>query len=331
MKTDIIVDLQYGDCGKGKIAHHLLRTGNYTHCIRYNGGCNAGHTIYHEGKKMVTHHIPAGVFYNTKSIIGPGCVLNIEQFFKEMKELREAGLDFSDDLVKIAKNVHIITDKHMQKDGKDSTIGTTKRGNGPAYSEKYGREGIRAENIPELKPYLIDLYDELYSSPSNEILFEGAQGFGLDIDWGDYPYVTSSHCTAPSALLNGVSWQTINRVYGVAKPYETYVGLKDFEPKEDADLFEQIRQVGAEFGATTGRSRQINWMNLDLILKAVRMNGVTDLIFNKMDVMDEVGVYKIYTNDNLVILNTSNAFKEFVKNKLPSSVNIVYSYSPEKI
>ena len=158
MLADIIVDLQYGDCGKGKITHHLCKTGEYTHVIRYNGGCNAGHTIYHEGEKFITHHIPAGVFFGIKSIIGSGCVLNIEQFFTELEELRSAGIDV-DNLVYVAKNTHVITPEHLEEDGEDKKIGTTKRGNGPAYRDKYSRTGRRAEEFEELKPYMIDLYD----------------------------------------------------------------------------------------------------------------------------------------------------------------------------
>jgi adenylosuccinate synthase len=134
MLADIIVDLQYGDCGKGKITHHLCRHGDYTHVLRYNGGCNAGHTIYHEGKKFVTHHIPAGVFFGVKSIIGSGCVVNPVQFFAEIDELEAAGIK-TQGLVFIADNAHVITADHLAEDGTDTTIGTTKQGNGPAYRE----------------------------------------------------------------------------------------------------------------------------------------------------------------------------------------------------
>ena len=156
MISDIVVDLQYGDCGKGKVTHHLCRTGEYTHVIRYNGGCNAGHTIFHQGKKFITHHIPAGVFFGIRSIIGPGCVVNVDQFFKEIGELNEGGIN-TDGLVFIAKNAHIITQEHIEEEAKYSKIGTTKRGNGPAYRDKYARTGVRAEEVAELRPYLIDM------------------------------------------------------------------------------------------------------------------------------------------------------------------------------
>ena len=159
MIADIIVDLQYGDCGKGKITHALCRRGDYTHVIRYNGGCNAGHTIYHNKRKFVTHHIPAGVFFGIKSIIGSGCVVFPEQLFKEIRALEEGGID-TEGLIYIAENAHVITKSHLEEDGKDTTIGTTKRGNGPAYRDKYDRKGLRAKDVPELRPFLIDLYEE---------------------------------------------------------------------------------------------------------------------------------------------------------------------------
>ena len=205
MITDIVIGLQHGDEGKGKVAHHLLKSGEYTHCIRFNGGCNAGHTIYHEGTKFVTHHIPAGVFFGIPSIIGPGCVLNVNQLLKEMYELTESGINLAHTL-KIASNVHIITKDHVDEDSKDEIIGTTKSGNGPAYRDKYARCGIRASDIGFLKPFLIDVYEELHNNEvSPIILMEGAQGFWLDPDWGDYPYVTSSHCGVAAALLNGIA------------------------------------------------------------------------------------------------------------------------------
>ena len=292
MIADVIVDLQYGDCGKGKVTHHLLKDGGYTHCIRYNGGCNAGHTIYHHGTKFVTHHLPAGCFFGVKSIIGSGCVVNVDQFFRELNQLDSEGIA-TKGLVFIAKNAHIITDKHLEEDGKDKKIGTTKRGNGPAYRDKFARVGKRAEDVPELKEYLIDLYEELHESDKNiKILFEGAQGFGLDIDWGDYPYVTSSNCISGAALLNGVPPQSIRNVWGVAKAYETYVGSKEFQGNDE--IFDLIQEVGEEYGATTGRKRQVNWMSMKLLKKAAKINGVTHLVVNKMDVLEQVKQWSVY-------------------------------------
>jgi adenylosuccinate synthase len=329
MQADVVVDLQYGDCGKGKVTHHLCRTQDYTHVVRYNGGCNAGHTIYHNGKRFITHHIPAGVFFGVKSIIGPGCVINPDQFFKEIKELNDGGIN-TDGLIFIAKNTHIITEKHKKQDSEDTTIGTTRSGNGPAYRDKYSRDGIRASTIPVLKDYMIDMYEELHSGKRTNILFEGAQGFGLDIDWGDYPYVTSSHCTSGAALLNGVPPQAIKKVWGVAKMYETYVGAKKFEP--DNEIFSLIRNLGQEYGATTGRPRQCNWMNWDLVDKAININGVTDLVFNKVDILDQVGRYKLYHKGELIKFENCEQMKDWINEAVATRfVNVYFSGDKDRI
>lgn len=321
MIADIVVDLQYGDCGKGKVAHDLCRKNKYSHVIRYNGGCNAGHTIYHEGKKFITHHIPCGVFFGIKSIIGPGCVVHVDTLLKEIQELEDNGIN-AKELLSVAANAHLITDWHLAEDKKDKEIGTTKRGNGPAYRDKYARKGVRALEDPRLSPYIIDIYDELYENcnPNNvKILFEGAQGFGLDVDWGDYPFVTSSHCTAGSALLNGVPPSAVRDVWGVAKIYETYVGAKAFEGPDD--IFEEIRQIGQEFGSTTGRARQINWLDFDLLKMASRINGVSKLVFNKMDVLEEVDSWCLFDGPNLYEFKNRDDTEFWIKSKLELEVN----------
>jgi len=328
MKADVVIGAQYGDEAKGKIAHYLCKSGGYTHVIRFNGGCNAGHTIYHKGKKFITHHIPCGVFYGVHSIIGPGCVVDPERFFKEIQEPEDAGIP-AEALVSIAKNAHVITDEHREEDGKDSTIGTTKRGNGPAYRDKYARKGVRAEEMECFKDYLIDVYEELHSKPNTKVLLEGAQGFGLDIDHGDYPYVTSSHCTAASALLSGIPPQAVNRIWGVAKIYETYVGAKKFE--SDDDVFKIIRNIGKEYGATTGRPRQCNWLDWDFLEKSVRMNGVTDLVFNKMDVLREINKWTLIHKGKKVEFETEENMKKWIVQKanlLPTIPNVYFSGDP---
>lgn len=309
MDADIIVDLQYGDTGKGKVAHFLCKSEEYTHVLRYNGGCNAGHTIYHHDKKFVTHHIPVGVFWGVKSVIGPGCVLDPVQFFKELKEIEEGGVDVKGKVF-VAKNTHIITEAHKKEDGKEATIGTTKRGTGPAYRDKYARTGIRAESVPELKPYLIDMYEEFHTDQERVVLGEGAQGFGLDIDWGDYPYVTSSHCTTAGFLTNGLPPQSVRNVWGVAKMYATYVGAKKFEP--DDPIFEKIRTLGEEFGATTGRPRQVNWLDMDFLEQGARVNGVTHLVFNKIDILRAVDVWRLVADNKEHSFNSEEAMKAFI-------------------
>jgi adenylosuccinate synthase len=328
--ADIIVDLQHGDSGKGKIANELCKSGEYTHVVRYNGGNNAGHTIYHDGKKIVTHAIPCGVIHGVKSIIGSGCVVNAKHFLSELKELEDAGVK-CEGLVYIARNAHVITDDHLMEDRQDNAIGTTKRGNGPAYRDKYSRKGVRAEQVKELQPYLIDLHEEFYGQDTRvycRILFEGAQGFGLDVDWGDYPYVTSSHCTVGGAVLNGVPPRYIRNVWGVAKIYETYVGAKKFEP--DEPIFGKIRELGAEYGATTGRPRQCNWLNMQELVKAVEINGVNKIVFNKVDILRETGTWKIYDKSgNLKTFNDENSLKSYIYDTLPHYVGqIKFSDNP---
>lgn len=323
--ADVILDMQQGDCGKGKISNHLAKGQTYTHVVRFNGSNNAGHTIYHEDKKLVTHSVPAGVIHGIKSIIGPGCVLNVKHFFKELKELEDAGIT-TKNKVFVANNTHIITEQHLIEDGTDTKIGTTRRGNGPAYRDKYDRKGIRACEISELRPYLVDIYEEFYGRDDCKILFEGAQGFYLDVDWGDYPYVTSSHCTIGSAIMNGVPPQKIRHVWGAAKIYETYVGSKQFEPEDP--VFHKIRQIGNEYGATTGRPRQCNWLNLDNLQKAIQINGVTDLVFSKMDVLSEVGKWALYHHGNTKNFSSEGEIVEYIVEELNPMLRIYWSSNP---
>ena len=332
MIADVVVDLQYGDCGKGKVAHALCEDNDYTHVIRYNGGCNAGHTIYHDGKKFITHHIPCGVFYGVKSIIGPGCVIHPETFFAELESLEKDGIN-AKELTKVASNAHIITDFHRIEDSKDEDIGTTKRGNGPAYRDKYARRGVRAFEDPRFAPYLVNMYEELYQNEEFEdleILFEGAQGFGLDIDWGDYPYVTSSHCTVGSAILNGVPPRCIRDVWGVAKIYETYVGKKEFEGTDE--IFELIRELGQEFGSTTGRPRQINWLDYDLLKMAVQINGVNKMVINKMDILERANSWCLYSGPTLYQFDNREDIEFWIQSKLllEADENIEIFFSDNK-
>ena len=333
--ADVIVDLQAGDTGKGKVCNTLSQIQNeYTHVIRYNGGGNAGHTIYKKGKKMVTHFIPSGIVNGVKSIIGPGCVVNPIKLLQEIQQLESNGVEVIGNLF-IDKRVHIITPEHIDKDSTDTKIGTTKTGNGPCYSDKYSRNGNRAENAEILEPFIIDIYDELHNNGNSKILFEGAQGFELDVDWGDYPYVTSSHCTVGSAVLNGVPPQRIRKVYGVCKAYNTYVGAKEFESEKDKKVFERIREVGNEYGSTTGRPRQIGWTNLDDLIKASNINGVTHLVVNKVDVLEKVETFKLICKNELINFVDKEFFKMFleqlIKKNCPTIREIIFSESAETI
>ena len=318
MIADIVVGLQHGDEAKGKVTHHLCKDGNYTHVLRFNGGGNAGHTIYHNGQRFVTHYIPAGVFYGIKSVIGSGCVLNIRHFLEEVCELKKAGIDTS--LIKIAKNCHLITEENLKEDQKDEKIGTTKRGNGPAYRDKYNRTGFKAKDTLILQPFLIDLYEEFHQNKKEvKILCEGAQGFELDIDWGDYPYVTSSHCLAASALLNGIPPHAVRNIWGVGKVYDTYVGQKSFEPEDT--VFAKIRDLGEEYGATTGRPRQCNWLNLDALNRSLKINGVTHMVLNKIDVLEKLDRWALFHENEIRNFSSQKEMCDYILENTPFKFN----------
>ena len=187
----------------------------YTHVLRYNGGCNAGHTILpQKGKKpSPTTFRRARLFRHSFGFIGPGCVVDPDRFLAEIRGLEAGGIK-TKGKVFIARNTHVIQQRHRKEDGMEKKIGTTGRGNGPAYRDKYGRTGVRAEQVPALRPYLTDLYDEWFGKKDVRILAEGAQGFGLDVDWGDYPFVTSSHCTVGGAVLNGIPANAVRQSLG---------------------------------------------------------------------------------------------------------------------
>lgn len=315
MKSDIIVDLVYGDSGKGKVSKYLSSINKYTHCLRFNGGPNAGHTVYLDGKKFVTHQIPCGIFHGMTCVIGATCVIDVKSLFEEIGMLEQNGIEVRSKL-RIAKNAHIITYENLREDDKDVKVGTTKKGIGPCYAAKANRIGERASDAEELKPFLIDLYDEFFLSGKEPyILCEGAQGFYLDIDWGDYPYVTSSVCTVAGVFQNCVPFDSVNKVYGVAKAYDTYVGAKQFEP--DSVFFKRLREIGNEFGATTGRPRQCNWINLHNLVRAINFNSVTDLVINKCDILEElskeypIGMYDM-RNGQVVYFETIDEWKDAV-------------------
>ena len=332
MLADVVIGLQHGDEAKGKVTHHLCKSGEYTHVLRYNGGCNAGHTIYHEGRKFVTHHIPAGVFYGIKSIIGSGCVVNKEQFFKEIGELEEGGVS-TKGLIFIAENTHVITDAHLEEDSKDTKIGTTKRGNGPAYRDKYSRDGLLAKDDPDLEEYTLNLYEEFHENEQVKILCEGAQGFELDIDWGDYPYVTSSHCTTAGALLNAIPPNWARNVWGVGKIYETYVGAKKFEPEQP--VFSRMRDLGEEYGATTGRPRQCNWLDVTRLIRAIKVNGVTHVVLNKMDILRQLDAWKILLGGEVINLGNEDQAKLVIARALelgvPHDIKVFFSDKKDAI
>ena len=302
--VDVVIGMQYGDEGKGKIANQLVNTGNYDYVLRFNGGGNAGHTIYLDGEKIVTHLVPCGILHGIPSVIGNGCVINTQKLFDELEYLKGFGFDVS--ILKIAENAHIITQDHIDEDSKDTKIGTTRTGNGPCYRDKFARTGLRAKDVPELAPYLIDMHSLIHSSPK-KFLAEGAQGYWLDVDFGDYPYVTSSNTGVGAVLNNGFNYKQVRNVVGVIKCYSTYVGAKGYQ--KDDERFERLRDIGQEYGATTGRPRQIDWLNIEEVVTACQMNGVSKLIINKMDILRQVtSAWNYYENNMLISCANEDTF-----------------------
>jgi adenylosuccinate synthase len=254
------------------------------------------------------------------SVIGNGCVINTQKLFDELAYLK--GLGFDTTLLKIAYNAHIITQDHIDEDSKDTTIGTTRTGNGPCYKNKVGRTGLRAKDIPELEPYLVDMYTLIHSSPK-KFLAEGAQGYWLDIDFGDYPYVTSSNTGVGAVLNNGFNYKQVRNVIGVIKCYSTYVGAKGYQKIDER--FEKLREIGQEYGATTGRPRQIDWLDLDEVNEACKMNGVDFLIVNKMDVLRQVdSAWNLYEDQIIVSCSDENTFMNRIEKYLDPSIDIEF-------
>ena len=332
-KHDIVVGLQYGDEGKGKVVKDLLSKKSYTHCIRFNGGPNAGHTIYHNNKKLVVHQIPIGIFYNLINVLGPCCVVNIKKLEDEIKYLNENGISINNNFY-ISKNTHIILPEYIESDKKNDIVGTTGNGIANTYSAKMMRTGKRAEDFKEeftkLGIKVIDIYE--ICKNAEKILFEGAQGFCLDIDFGDYPYVTSSTCTIGGIISCGINYAQINDTYGIAKPYETYVGAKKFQPENEQDLHD-LQIMGEEYGATTGRQRQCNWINLYNLEKSINCNSCSHIIFNKCDIIKKINKFKSLSPD-IEYVNADKlleSIEKYILNNCLSVKKIYFSICPNCI
>ena len=346
MKVDVLLGLQWGDEGKGKIVDVL--TPKYDIIARFQGGPNAGHTLIFDGKKHVLHTIPSGVFRpGTKNVVGNGVVIDPVIFKREITQLLEAGVDPRPDLL-ISRRAHLITPTHRlldaaseQAKGK-AKIGSTLKGIGPTYMDKTGRNGLRVgdltsgkfneryqalrkkhlgllQQFPDFEfdlesvetewmeaamelgqLQLIDTEHYLNEAldAGKRVLAEGAQGTMLDIDFGTYPFVTSSNTIAAGACNGlGVGPGRIGEVIGIFKAYCTRVGSGPF-PTELLDATgEALRQAGGEFGATTGRPRRCGWLDLVQLRYACRVNGVTQLAMMKADVLsgfDEIPVCHSY-------------------------------------
>jgi len=335
MQVDVLLGLQWGDEGKGKIVDFLAP--NYNVIARFQGGPNAGHTLEFNGNKHVLHQIPSGIFReNKENIIGNGVVLDPVIFMKEVEDIYDKfGIDLKDCLIisnkaQLISPIHRLLDKLLEDSKGDKKIGSTLKGIGPTYQDKIGRHGLRVGDV--LSEFFINKYKDQksthdyflkgnYSSDfiekedlffkavdflkefditdteyvvnnhikkNNKVLAEGAQGTLLDIDFGSYPFVTSSNTTTAAACVGlGVSPKKIGNVFGIFKAYCTRVGAGPFP----TELFDQVGKNiginGNEFGSTTGRSRRCGWLDLPALKYSVMLNGVTDLYMMKSDVLSD--------------------------------------------
>jgi len=344
MKVDVLLGLQWGDEGKGKIVDVL--TPNYDIIARFQGGPNAGHTLEFEGVKHVLHTIPSGIFHaNVINLIGNGVVIDPVVFQKELEKLAPFNINVKERLV-LSKKAHLILPSHRLLDAASETakgknkIGSTLKGIGPTYMDKTGRNGLRVGdiflptfkqkydalvekhigmlkhyegfeyNLEELEgPWMegIEILRGLKAVDSEhyldqalragkKILAEGAQGTMLDIDFGTYPYVTSSNTvTAGTCTGLGIAPSKIGNVIGIFKAYCTRVGSGPFPTELLDEVGEQIRQEGREFGSTTGRPRRCGWIDLPAMKYAIMINGVTELAMMKSDVLDKFDTIRACT------------------------------------
>jgi adenylosuccinate synthase len=331
--VDIVCGLAWGDEAKGKIVAHLAKSNKYNFICRWAGGNNAGHTIFFKGTKYKTHLIPTGVFYGIKSIIGPDCVINRESFFKEINYLKKNGFDTT--LIKISPKAHIILDKHIEEDKIKyyKQQGTTAKGIAPCYRDKYARIGIRVGDDDfkdDFKDYIWD--EKLYGN----ILCEGAQGFWLDINYGNYPFVTSSSTLPYSSCSLGFSPKLINNIYGACKIYDTRSGLDPEFPEKllnDLDL-KLIGNTGNEYGVTTGRRRKVNWLDINKLKDAINISGTTHLIISKIDIFAKLNIFKlkdpdIISFDNMILMK--KYIEEYLCVYCDDLIQIIYSDDVENI
>lgn len=352
MKVDVILGLQWGDEGKGKIVDYLAE--KYDIVARFQGGPNAGHTLIFDGKKYVLHTVPSGIFREKQiNLIGNGVVLDPITFEKEILNLRANQIAYENRLL-VAKKAHLILPTHRLLDaaseaakGKEK-IGSTLKGIGPTYMDKTGRNGIRigdivSENFVEKYKSLKTKHLELASiypkvefdlaqeeakwfeaietlktlqlvdaeyyindalNEGKKVLAEGAQGSMLDIDFGTYPFVTSSNTVTAGVCTGlGIAPSKIGEVIGITKAYCTRVGGGPFPSELDNEIGERLRQEGAEFGSTTGRARRCGWIDIPQLKYTIMLNGVTQLVITKIDVLnnfEEIGVCNSYQYNNAV-------------------------------
>jgi len=334
----VIVGSQWGYEGKGKVTDILAKDADYV--VRYQGGNNAGHTVVVNDKTFKLHLLPSGVIYGKKCMIANGVVLDPKALLDEIEEVKKAGLKVDlmiDPLTNIILPYHKVMDGITENALGDKKIGTTKKGIGPAYEDKYGRRGIRfidilnedtlrkkvhenftlkkkiVENVygqecdldeekiiedyinygKQLKNYLGDVSLSLYKKAN--VLFESAQGTFLDITYGTYPYVTSSHPIAGAVFSEvGLPSQKLT-VVGIVKAYTTRVGEGPFLAELYDETGDKIREMGHEYGTTTGRPRRCGWLDLVMLRYSMRLNGITDIAITKLDVLSGLEKLKVAT------------------------------------
>lgn len=307
-----ILGAVWGDEGKGRIVHEFSK--DYDWVVRFGGGANAGHTIYRDGVKYVHNLLPSVDFRHKhiKSYLGAGMVIDLE---KLRDEVLEAEKHFSGvaDTIYVDKDAFLVTNKHKEEDiATNAHIGSTNRGIGPAYKDKVARRGYRIGDLydggrfegyvplevllDELKTlgvhftYVMEMEAEFKDS---QILFEGAQGILLDINHGIYPYVSSSDCCVSGIVSSGFGFVKLSQVYGVAKAYTTKVGAGPFPTEYEGKEAEDLRELGHEYGATTGRPRRVGALDLPALKYACKKGGITDLIITKFDILDGVDEVKV--------------------------------------
>ncbi|MGA8576432.1 MAG: adenylosuccinate synthetase [Candidatus Cybelea sp.] len=303
-KADVIVGLQWGDEGKGRIVD--LYAAQYDVVARFGGGDNAGHSIVVGERELALRIVPSGVMHpHAELFVGGGTVVNLQTLLEELDALAALGIDI--DRVKISDRAHVVFSHHMERDkasenARASAIGTTGRGIGPAYVDRVERTGVRfadllqngaaddetTEAMRRLGPHVVDgvAYIHERLAHGKRVLLEGAQGSLLDVGYGTYPYVTSSHTIAGGACTGlGIGPHAIGRVTGVLKAYCTRVGAGPFPSELHDERGERLRRQGGEFGTVTGRPRRCGWLDAVAGRYAVALNGLTSLVITKLDVL----------------------------------------------
>lgn len=292
-----ILGAVFGDEGKGHIAHAF--SPDYDWVVRFNGGGNAGHTIYRDGEKFVHHILPSIDFRHKhiKGFLGAGMVIDLEQLVSELlaAEKRYPGVS---NRIYVDPDAFVVLQKHKDADkANNGDLGTTNKGIGPCYSDKVARRGVRVKDFLNEESAVTSCLTELgvnfkhvlelkQSLVSKKVLFEGAQGVLLDVNHGTYPFVSSSDCTVSGIAASGFGFIMPSKVYGVAKAYSTRVGTGPFPTELSGQAAEDLRKAGNEYGSTTGRPRRVGWIDLPAMKYAVEKSGITSFIITKLDILN---------------------------------------------